>query len=81
MTPKPCPFCGHVGITIVEGSTFRWRQAECESCGARCGEVRVRTDPGRPTDWQEHAALAVLDAWNTRKGVEGQVEPQREVAA
>ena len=36
----PCPFCGAVGISIKEGSTFRWEVAECDNCGAQCGEVR-----------------------------------------
>ena len=40
---KPCPFCGEKSITIREGSTFRWMLAECNGCGATCGEVRVQT--------------------------------------
>lgn len=42
-TPLPCPFCGHVGVDVHEGSTFRWMLAECDACGAQGPEVRVDT--------------------------------------
>lgn len=64
---KPCPFCGHVGIAIHEGSTFRWRVAECDACGARCGEVRVQTiGEGTKEEWEAEATSAVTAEWNRR---------------
>jgi Lar family restriction alleviation protein len=36
----PCPFCGSKTITIRDGSNFKWIVAECDDCGASCGEVR-----------------------------------------
>ena len=66
---KPCPFCGHTGIAIHEGSTFRWMVAECIECGATCGEVRVQTmGDGSPEEWKARAERAAVDAWNTRAG-------------
>lgn len=61
ITPKPCPFCGSTNISVVEGSTFRWVKAECDDCGATCGDVRrVRTDAGNET--------AAIEEWNKRTG-------------
>ena len=68
-TAKPCPFCGDVGITIREGSTFRWIVPECIECGATCGEVRVQTmGEGSPEEWKARAERAAVEAWNTRAG-------------
>lgn len=73
----PCPFCGQTGISIIEGSTFRWRKAECDYCGASCGEIRIQTiDQNEETiarDEQE-----VIREWNKRSNnaVSGQ-EPAR----
>lgn len=65
--PLPCPFCGHTGIEIFEGSTFRWMVAECIECGARCGEIRVQTlGEGNPKLWDAQARVDTLAAWNTR---------------
>ena len=65
--PKPCPFCGSVGIDILEGSTFRWMEARCIECGATCGEVRVQTTgEASPEERLEKAMRAALHAWNTR---------------
>lgn len=65
--PKPCPFCGHVGVAVVETSTFRWRVAQCEYCGAQCGEVRVQTvGTGSPEQWEAKAREEAIAEWNTR---------------
>ena len=67
MNAKPCPFCGHSGITIHEGSTFRWMVAECNDCGATAGEVRVQTmGDGDRKDWINNGNRDALDAWNVR---------------
>lgn len=39
-TVKPCPHCGGEEVTVVDGSTFRWCVAQCQTCGAQAGEVR-----------------------------------------
>ena len=64
--PLPCPFCGHVGVTHSEGSTFRWLVTECNGCGAQCEEERIdtlSTDRGAAI---EQAAEAAIKTWNTR---------------
>jgi len=67
MSIKPCPFCGHVGLDFIEGSTFRWLLAECGGCGATCGEVRVQTSGnGTKDEWMQQAQKDAIDAWNTR---------------
>ncbi len=60
---KSCPFCGSLDLNFVEGSTFRWIVAECQSCGARCGETRVKTLGDQDPDGDKAAALA---EWNRR---------------
>lgn len=63
----PCPFCGSRNVFVHEGSTFRWKFAECSECGARSGEVRVKTmGDGDPAEWTAEGIKAALDAWNTR---------------
>lgn len=64
--PLPCPFCGHVGVSAVETSTFRWVAAECGKCGARGPESRRDTlTPGAITP-ESDMRLALLE-WNRRK--------------
>ncbi len=65
---KPCPFCGHVGVTVGPGTTFRWRVAECESCGAHTGEVRCQTsgEPRDPDAWEAQARADAISEWNRR---------------
>ncbi len=66
-TVMPCPFCGEKSITIHEGSTFRWMVAECNGCGATCGEVRVQTaGQGLPAHWKMKAEQDAVDEWNKR---------------
>ena len=65
--PLPCPFCGMDEVTVVQGSTFRWRVAECGGCGARCGEVRCQTTgTGTPAEWETEATGDAIAEWNTR---------------
>ena len=63
LNPLPCPFCGHVGVHVHEASTFRWVVAECDYCGAQCGEARRNTM--KPQTDAEDEALAIAE-WNTR---------------
>ncbi len=64
---KPCPFCGDSGVTMNEGSTFRWCYLSCNSCGATPGEVRVQTfGDGTPDEWEKQAAKDAIAAWNRR---------------
>ena len=64
--PLPCPFCGHVGVTHNEGSTFRWLTTECNGCGAQCGEERIDTLSADQGAAIEQAAEAAIKTWNTR---------------
>ena len=76
--PLPCPFCGHVGLSHHEGTTFRWLTTECNGCGAQCAEERIdtlSTDQGAAI---EKAAEAAIKAWNTRAALEQQAEPPPE---
>jgi len=57
---KPCPFCGHVGLHFIDGSTYRWGLASCGACGATAGEVRRNY----PDDGNWHAEA--IREWNTR---------------
>jgi Lar family restriction alleviation protein len=61
--PLPCPFCGHVGVSFVEGSTFRWLLTACDECGATAGETRKRTLP--PLD-EEADKRDAIENWNRR---------------
>ena len=79
--PLPCPFCGHVGVTIRDGSTFRWRVAECEGCGATCGETRFNTLGDDKTVEEISAGRRAMDAWNTRVPPNTRVNPRREAAS
>lgn len=68
MNPLPCPFCGKTGVNVHEASTFRWVVAECNNCGAQCGEVR--RDTMKPSTPEEDEAAAIAE-WNTRFGDRG----------
>ena len=64
---SPCPFCGSTEVRVVDGSTFRWRLAQCQGCGAQAGEVRIQTlGEGTPLDWECKATRLALDEWNKR---------------
>lgn len=63
----PCPFCGEHGVTVIEGSTFRWMFAACDHCGASVSEVRVQTiGYGTREEWAAAGKAEALAAWNTR---------------
>jgi hypothetical protein len=64
---KPCPFCGHTGLIFSEGSTFRWRIAECQECGATAGEERIQTmGDGDAEAWETNCRERLIGAWNRR---------------
>lgn len=63
---KNCPFCGHYDVTVYEGSTFRWRYAECDRCGAKAPEVRHDTLADDQEDATNKSTLAAIGAWNER---------------
>ena len=74
--PLPCPFCGHVGLSQYEGSTFRWLATECNGCGAQCGEERINTMTMERSAAIEQAKVAAIETWNTRAAQpEQQAEP------
>lgn len=63
----PCPFCGHAEVTVHEGSTFRWRYAACDNCGAQSCEIRIQTlGDGTKEEWEEQARIDAITEWNTR---------------
>jgi hypothetical protein len=64
--PLPCPFCGHVGLSHNEGSTFRWLMTECNGCGAQCGEERINTMSMDRSAAIEQAKESAVVSWNTR---------------
>lgn len=64
----PCPFCGAVGVTVSETSTFRWVAAVCESCGAVGPEARRDTTKRWPNE-AEDAAKAIKE-WNNRAAIQ-----------
>lgn len=65
--PKPCPFCGSVDVSVIEGDTFRYRLARCNCCGAQAGDARIQTcGSGTRAEWEARAAVAALAEWNTR---------------
>ncbi len=67
MEIKPCPFCGNVGVGIHEGSTFRWRYASCDNCGAEGPEIRCQTlGDGTKEQWEERAIKDAIAEWNRR---------------
>lgn len=81
--PLPCPFCGHVGLSHREGSTFRWLSTECNGCGAQCGEERINTMTMERSAAVEQAKEAAIKTWNTRVALlppQQQAEPMTEVA-
>ena len=75
--PLPCPFCGHVGLSHSEGSTFRWLTTECNGCGAQCGEERINTMTMERSAAIEQAKVEALKTWNTRAALEQQAEPSQ----
>lgn len=75
----PCPFCGRVGLTFHEGSTFRWIEARCNGCGASAGEVRVQTTGrGTPEEWRAEAESEAVREWNQRAAPQGEAVAWRD---
>ena len=67
MSIKPCPFCGGTEVQVIDGSTFRWRLAQCQGCYAQAPEVRIQTAGGGTRDeWEVKATRLALDEWNKR---------------
>ena len=66
MTLLPCPFCGHKGVGMREGTTFRWRIIQCLGCGATCGEVRADTLEKDREKREEDAYAKAVEEWNVR---------------
>ena len=65
--PLPCPFCGGENVAVHEGTSFRWRYAGCEECGASAGEVRIQTcGEGTHEEWESEARNRAIEEWNTR---------------
>jgi Lar family restriction alleviation protein len=65
--PLPCPFCGKVGVDICETTTFRWRVAQCQHCGAQGAEIRVQTlGEGTKEEWEAQAREDAIEEWNRR---------------
>lgn len=77
----PCPFCGGTNVSTLEGSTFRWRVAMCNECGATSGEVRKQTIGGGTDDeWTKKAHVDAIVRWNERAGhVSCQQESEYEI--
>jgi Lar family restriction alleviation protein len=63
VTPKPCPFCGETSVTVEEGTTFRWRIAVCNACGAQGPEVRRTENLAAAATESNYRAV---EAWNVR---------------
>lgn len=76
----PCPFCGYESVSVIEGSTFRWRLAECSNCGARSGEVRIQTlGDGTREHWEDDAKNDAIAEWNKRAAIANEpAEPTQE---
>ena len=72
--PLPCPWCGHSGVEITEGSTFRWRVISCTNCGASCGEVRHNTMGDDQLVEEICTGRRCLEAWNTRAEPKGAIQ-------
>lgn len=66
--PRPCPFCGHVGISFGEGSTYRWGIVQCNGCEATRGDFRKIENwkAQAVADWNERAADAQIAALTAR---------------
>lgn len=62
----PCPFCGGKKVSVEDGTTFRWRVAVCDNCGAQAEEVRIDTLMPCRAAAEATARLYAIAAWNTR---------------
>lgn len=64
--PKPCPFCGHSEIGVVEGESFRYCRSMCPYCGAQGPEVRKNTLADNQGAANVEANTQAIEEWNTR---------------
>lgn len=64
--PKPCPFCGHSEIGVVEGESFRYCRSMCAYCGAQSPEVRKDTMADDRDSAESEAHARAIEEWNTR---------------
>lgn len=63
----PCPFCGGNDVGVFYGTSFSWRVAQCNYCGAQAGEVRIQTaGSGTEQDWYARATAGAVAEWNKR---------------
>lgn len=62
-TPLPCPFCGHIGVSVITPGNHKWRAAQCNNCGAQSSDVRWIWNEPNP---EESAAERAITEWNTR---------------
>lgn len=62
----PCPWCGGVlaAITVIEGSTFRWRAVQ--GCCAAGPEVRHDTLADDQVGAEADSRRRAIEAWNER---------------
>lgn len=76
---RECPWCGEkpAGLSICEGSTFRWVIGSCPSCGANPGEIRRDTSISAEDRHIEDEKIAIA-AWNTRAQPKPEVAPDDE---
>ena len=58
---RACPWCGDVGVSYEEQSTYRWGAAVCDDCGVVGPEIRKQYGEAE-ADWAPRA----LEAWNRR---------------
>lgn len=74
---KPCPFCGEIGTSLLEGSTYRWAVMACSHCEARAPEVRKeRIGPG----FCDQDEIDAREEWNRRPSVPPVGERERRIA-
>ena len=65
---KPCPWCGEklTGVSVSEGSTFRWRKVD--GCCTDGPEVRHDTMADDQAAAEIDSTRRAIEAWNTRHG-------------
>ena len=66
LEPLPCPFCKKIGITVEQGSSFKWFLGRCNECGATCGEIRVESKDIPRDKFGDLIAQKVIAEWNKR---------------
>ena len=60
-SPLPCPFCGHVGVTVRQTLAHNWRAAACDGCGVQASNVmRIYNEDDPDAKCEERA----IREWN-----------------